>query len=181
MDKKTAKINNRFNFIDVLIVAVILVIVAFAAYLFLGNKLVSLFNSGDNTAYLRYTITMNSVEDKYVDYINEDSELMHGSKSIGIIESVKVSEVERIELNERTGELVTVGYPDHKKVEISVVVKAAEDGGIFTADNVKIAVGEYVEFKTLGFKSYGYITSFERLPDGEEPEILARAAAKSAD
>lgn len=179
MGKNTAKTNKRFNFIDVLIIAVILAIVAFAAYLFFGNKLVSLFKSGDNTAFLRYTISMSSVEDKYVDYINEGSELMHGSKSLGIIESVRASEVERIELNERTGELVTVDYPDHKKVEVSVVVKAADEGGVFMADGVKIAVGEYIEFKTLGFKSYGYITSFERLPD-EEPEILARSA-KSAD
>lgn len=65
--------------------------------------------------YLRYTVSMSSVEDRYIDYITEGSELHRGDSAIGFIESVKVSEVERIELNERTGELVTVGYPDHKR------------------------------------------------------------------
>lgn len=176
----TAKTKKRFNFVDVLITAVILAIVAFAVYLFLGNKLMSLFRGGDEV-YLRYTVSMSSVEDRYIDYITEGSELHRGDSTIGFIESVKVSEVERIELNERTGELVTVGYPDHKKVDITVVAKAADESGEFKIDKLKIAVGEYVEFKTVGFKSYGYITSFEKFPEGEVPEIFGKPAAPSAE
>ncbi len=176
----TAKTKKHFNFVDVLITAVVLAIIAFAVYLFLGDKLMSLFRGGDEI-YLRYTISMSSVEDRYIDYITEGSELHRGDSEIGIIERVKVSEVERIEFNERTGELVTVNYPDHKKVDITVAAKAKDENGEFKIDKLKIAVGEYVEFKTVGFKSYGYITAFEKFPDGEVPEVFGKPTPPSAE
>ncbi len=173
---KDSKKTRKFNFIDGIIVAVVLIIVAFVAYIFMGSELLAklnIFSGDDDFAYVRYNLSLSSVEDRYVGYIKDGADVRRGDLSIGRIEKTTVSEVERIELNERTEELVVVPYPDHKKVDIEIVAKAKLENGILLVDDdVKVAVGTYVEFVTSGFKSYGYITDFEVLD--YEPELLKK-------
>lgn len=167
MNKANKKAKNRFNFIDVIITLVVLAIIAFSVYLFFGDRINNALDKqqGDESLKVRYTISMNAVEEIYLPSISVGKELFHGDTSLGIVENVEISEVERIELNERTGELVISDYPGFKKVVLTVVSKARHDNYSVKIENLTIAVGSYIEFKYPGFKSYGYITSFETFDD----------------
>lgn len=176
---KNSKKTGKFNFIDVIIIVVIALVAAFVAYIFMGDELMDLlgiFTKESDYTYVRYTVSVSSMEDRYVGYLKKEADVMRGDEVIGVIEDIKVSEVERIELNERTDELVVVPYPDHKKVDLVLVAKAEIDNDILNAGDIKIGVGSYVEFKSGGFKTYGYITEFETLD--YEPELVKLSEEK---
>lgn len=180
MNNSMKKSKPSLNFIDVIIIAAVIAVIAFAVWLFFGEiikKNVFGIDAGSD-CYVRYTISMNQVDDRYIESITENNEIFRGDDSLGVIEKVEISEVERIEMNERTSELVVSDYPDYKKVVLTVAAKAKLEGDTVKIGKLKIVVGSYVEFKYPGFKSYGYITSFEKL--SEMPEILGKAQPENA-
>ena len=173
MNRKEKKKNNKpaekkqrkFNFVDFLLIVVILALVAVAVYLFTSGTILDKLKS-DTSGTLTYTIEINGVSGEYLNKIKENDVVVHAvtKSTLGTVATVdyntKQTVLEYVE-NEGVYQGVLVEYPDRYTVHVTVTTNAkyVEGDGYFV-NNCRIAVGEGMSLHFPDFAAEGYCISF---------------------
>ena len=144
--KKTEK-KVRFNFIDFLLIVIVLAIIASLVYVFLLSSLVKNITA-DETVEIQYTLELMGIDEKYLENIKE------GDVVLDSVSNSNIGTVEAIDYSPQHADLV---YDEENKVgilspiagrhDVVVTISAtaryeAEDG--YSVNGTRIAVGEKI-------------------------------------
>jgi len=169
MDKKAYK----FNIIDIILVAFILVAASVLVYIMLGNEI---FGGSDETEII-YTLEMTLVRDEHIANIRK---IMPGTELIDSVRNHEIGEVLGVDVidayvNEtdmETGVVRRVPYPGHSTVTIRVKAECKiEDGFKYVINGKPIMVGMPVNFRTPHFVGLARCIYLEEADELKETEI----------
>lgn len=154
----------RFNFIDALIILIILAVVGAAVYLIVtGNRETRRAES----ANVEFTVRLSAVDEKYLSLIRENETVKNSSTDqvIGTIQKVTAEKTRYYgdtAISTANGYTITASeYDDKYDVYITISAYAkADDRGIYTIGSSRILVGAPIYFKVPSFTSVSYITEF---------------------
>ena len=157
------KLFGKINFLDILIVVVILVVGVFAyKKLFTEGGKVSIAAKYETTTC---TIKVDNApvgSDKYLK-IGADVYDNETNTYIGKLVSYEVDDYYTIRENKEAGEFVKVAVPDLISCYLKVEVSVSDAGGdLITNNNYYVKVGKKVDARCYNFAGSGYITFIER-------------------
>ena len=144
---KKAKRKGKFNFIDFLLVLIVLAIIAALVYVFLPSSLIKRVTS-DKTLDMQYTIEILGVDEQYISNIVENDTVIDSvtKSNIGTVTAVDYS-MQYTELAYDEGSNTGVLTPISGKYNIVVTISATaeyEEGIGYTVNGTRIAVGEKI-------------------------------------
>ena len=153
--------NPRFNMLDIIIAMVF-----FAAVTILSIFLVFNHYSSDKNSQLKksteidYVVTMEIVNNAFYGCIKEGDEVIDTIKNadLGTVVDVKYSDSTFTALNQQTGKLETLLYPDHSKVDITLRAKVKLKEGVYMLGENQITVGSKFNFRVPNFVGEGFCT-----------------------
>lgn len=160
----SVKKKRRFNFVDFLIILLILALIGGAIYIFSPRSFLKPFRS-IKTGTLSYTVEIIGVEEEYLNLIAEGNAVGDAvtKHTLGRVESVNYS-IKQTELGyeESAGSYVGVmkEYPDRYNIQVTIVAEAEyvpADG--YHIDGTRIAVGEALSLRFPNFSAQGYCIS----------------------
>jgi len=158
------KQKTRFNFIDVLIILIILAVVGAAVYLIVTGNMEARRSESTN---IEFTVRISSVDEQYLSLIKENETVKDSStdKAIGTIKRIRAEKTRyygNTAVPAENGYTVTAAeYDDKYDVYITISAYAkADDRGIYRIGNSRILVGAPIYFKVPSFTSVSYITDF---------------------
>ncbi|MBR7161490.1 MAG: DUF4330 family protein [Clostridia bacterium] len=176
MEQKRKKV--RFNLIDTVIVIFILAVIAVAAYFLFGN-----FNFGSKRGNrdIQFEMRIEHVKKESLESLEKNASLAAGTTVknavtgdvLGTIVSFRKEKscyyggvVEGVE----GYALGTTESEDEYDVYITVSTRASRDSrGVYTADGIRMVVGEPVYFKIKSFAEAAYIVKTD-IPDRAESD-----------
>lgn len=154
----------RFNFIDVLIILIILTVIGAAVYLIVTGNIET---RRSESANIEFTVRLSAVDEEYLSLIRENESVKDSStdKVIGTIQKIAMEKTRyygNIAIPARNGYTVTATeYNDKYDVYVTISAYAkADDRGIYTIGSSRILVGAPIYFKVPSFTSVSYITAF---------------------
>lgn len=164
MKNSKSEKKRRFNFVDFLLIVLVLAIIAGAIYLFLPGSFIR--NIGNSTSgTLSYTVELKGVDAEYINKIKENDIVVDSvSKvTIGTVTAVdyntKYTVLEYTE-NEGQYEGVLADYPDRYNVLVTITTAAdytPKKG--YSVDSCRIAVGEALSLRFPDFAYEGHCIS----------------------
>lgn len=162
----------RFNFIDVLIILLVIAIIGVVAYLFLNNKI---FSSDEKTEIL-YTIKIDRVKNELVSDIKklEKGQTITDSVrgyDLGKIEKVEITQAMANITNRSNGTISQAEIPDYSQIVITVRADSVEEPYGYDLKGYKIMVGAQVHFRTPYYISYGNCTSVVYADSGKISDV----------
>ncbi len=154
----------RFNFVDVLVILVILAIIGASVLLILNRD--DLLNLGEEVP-VEYVVRISKVKADYLPLIKEGETVKNSSdgKEIGTILSVKTEPSpvygDTAISDGNNGLTVSLGEAeDSFDVYVTIKTDASRDQrGILSTDGIRLLVGSTVYFKIPSFTSVSFITS----------------------
>lgn len=160
--KKTYK----FNFIDFMLIIIIIAAVSLLIYIMLGNNL--LVGSEDTT--ILYTIEIPLIRKDFlgsVHLITKGTTIIDSVRSynIGEIQDVKVTDAYSNTTNLEDNIVISKLYPDHSKVTITVKAKCKKDKASYVVNGKTIMVGTRLDFRTPYLVSYGNCVAIEEIKE----------------
>lgn len=154
----------RFNFIDVLIILIILAVVGAAVYLIVTGNMETRRSENSN---IEFTVRLSAVDEEYLSLIRENETVKDSStdRAIGTIKKITTEKTRyygNIAVPTENGYTVTTAeYDDKYDVYVTISAYAkANDRGIYMIGNLRILVGAPINFKVPSFTSVSYITDF---------------------
>ncbi|MBO7310250.1 MAG: DUF4330 domain-containing protein [Clostridia bacterium] len=144
---KKAKHKGKFNFIDFLLVLIVLAIIAALVYVFLPSSHIKRVTS-DKTLDMQYTIEILGVDEQYISNIVENDTVIDSvtKSNIGTVTAVDYS-MQYTELaydeESSTGVLTPIAGKYNVVVTISATAEYEEGTG-YTVNGTRIAVGEKI-------------------------------------
>ena len=153
-----------FNFVDFLIILIVLAIIVAAVYLFSPISALKKL-SEKTTGTLNYTVEIQNVDIEFIEKIKENDTVIDSvsKNTLGTVIAIEHN-TKYSELNYRTNsenpsqyEGYIVEYPD--KYNVTVTVSAQADllsGQGYTVSNCRIAVGEKLSLRFSDFVCEGY-------------------------
>ena len=158
--KKTASSNRfRFNFIDVLLICVVLAAAVVLVYIFTSSG-TSLFGSSE-TVTIEYTVEVRQVREEFRDLAKIGDMVTETVTQYDIGEVIDVSYVPGIYtgVNRTTGSIVVGDYPEHINVTLTIRAKAVRDGSDYSVGGFKVAVGRAIAVRAPYFTGEGFCTT----------------------
>ena len=161
----SVKKKRRFNFVDFLVILLILAIIAGVIYLVSPASFLRQLAS-IKTGTLTYTVEIIGVDEEYLNMIAEGDAVGDAAtkNSLGSVESVDYS-VKQTELGYKEGEDgvyegVLNEHPDRYNVQVTITATAeyVPDEG-YRIDGTRIAVGESMALRFPDFVCEGYCIS----------------------
>ncbi len=160
-----AKKKRRFNFVDFLLILLILALIGGAIYLFSSGALLRQFRS-QQTGTISYTVEIIGVEEDYLDLIAKGDAVGNAvtKSSLGMVESVdysiKQTELGYQETEDGSYEGVLNEYPDRYNILVTITVEGdyVPDDGYYI-DGTRIAVGEALSLRFPNFVCEGHCIS----------------------
>lgn len=150
----------KFNFIDVLIILIILLVAAVVINIFAPALLSGKFSSGGVTKRIQYTVEFTGVDGEYIEMIKEGNTVVDSvSKySLGSVAAVDFdTRYSELEYDEQNKAGVLSVYPDKYNLLVTVTVDAEyEDGKGFSVNDYRIAVGEKMALRFPDYVGEGY-------------------------
>lgn len=170
----------KFNFIDALIILLVVAVIGVVAYLFLNNKI---FSAEEKTEIL-YTIRIPLVKNELLPDIKKLEKGMTITDSVrgyalGTIEKVEITQATANYANRSNATYKKGEYPDYSKIVITVRADAVEELYGFDLKGYKIMVGEQIHFRTPYFISYGNCTSVSYADGRGKLNTASQNAAES--
>ena len=153
-----------FNFVDFLIILIVLAIIVAAVYLFSPISVLKKM-SEKTTGTLDYTVEIQNVDIEFIEKIRENDTVIDSvsKNTLGTVRAIehntKYSELDyRVSSEDTTQyEGYMVDYPD--KYNVTVTISAQADllsGQGYTVNNCRIAVGEKLSLRFTDFVCEGY-------------------------
>lgn len=155
----------RFNFIDFLLVVVILLIIASLVYVFLPGSIISKITA-DKTVKIEYAIEIIGVDRDFIDNIKENDIVLDSvsKNGLGTVTAVDYN-IQYTELKYNEDENVGVLSPVEDKYNVIVVISAMgeyEEGSGYTVNGTRIAVGEKINARFPDYVCEAYCISIPR-------------------
>ncbi len=157
--KRSARKKGRFNIIDFLLIVVILLLVAALIYVFLPTTIIKSITA-DTTKNIQYTIEIIGVEEKFLDNIRHNDNVLDSTSknSLGKVHVVDIgtpyTQLEYVEdangdgvIDQSDGNGKAVLSPIDGKYNVKVTIAATADfesGVGYTVNGTRIAVGEKI-------------------------------------
>lgn len=160
------KLFGKINFLDILIVIVILVVGVFAyKKLFTEGGKVSIASKYETTTCV---IKVDNVPTGAEKFLEEGCEVYDNETNtyIGKLVSYEVGEYITTRENKDSGEFVRVAVPDKESVYLTVEVSVSDAGSdLITGSNYYVKVGKQVDARAKNFAGVGFITKIQRFDD----------------
>ncbi len=155
----------KFNFVDFLLIVLVLAIIAGAVYLFSPGSFINKLGSAKQGT-LSYTVEIQGVDGEYLNKIKENDVVVDSvsKNTLGTVAAVdyntKQTVLEYAEQADGSYVGVLSEYPDQYTVLVTVTAPAeyvAGDG--YFVNNCRIAVGEGLALRFPDFAAEGYCIS----------------------
>ncbi len=145
----------KFNFIDVVIILLVLAILT-VGWLFFNKE-----STNSNTVEFSYDILLKEIPFETVNSIQKNSDIFDGVKiiNIGAIKDFSYKTSQYYEYSEEKGEYVYTSVPDMYDVTIKVVANGINSELAHFVNDYEIYVGKSVDVKSLGFVGHGVIVA----------------------
>lgn len=155
------------NVIDFIIIAVLLLAIAAAAFIFLRPAASS--DSSAKTKYIDFTIELPTLKNKFKDFIKEGDPVIETVRhtSIGYVINAYYENATIATTNMYEGGMMTMTeYPDHQQAQITIRSPyTINENGEYSVQGTTVAVGAYLNFSTPDFITSGYCVSLSVLSD----------------
>ena len=157
-----AQKKRKFNFIDLIIVLLIVGAIGAAAYIFGAKKL----SGGSDTVNVEYVLEFRQVRDEFLDCFETGVNAVDAAKKYRLGEVTAVESSASIYTGNDLvdGKLVYHNYPEHSDVRVTVKSTATIDSkGMYILDGgYRISVGSVVYVRTPGYTGTSYCISINR-------------------
>ena len=168
------KAKRKFNFIDFLIVLVIIAILGIVIYVFSPwGQIEKLWSDSD--VELTYFVEIKDVDIEYIDSIKEGDEIINSvtKNSLGTIREISKMEKAYIYdyVLDENGNMTCVLSEQPKKynITIKVVVDADFEENVgYTVGGARVAVGEMLNMRLPSYVCSGECTQLYEITTGEE-------------
>ena len=176
---------NRLNAVDIIIIAVLILAVAVAAFIFLRPS--GAADTGEG--YIDFTIELPTVKDKFKGLIKDGDRVIETVRHATLGEVVRATyEDAKIATTDmENGGAMSMGdYPDHQRAEIVIRGKySINENGEYTVAGITVAVGAYINFSTPDFITSGYCVGIDLLDEDEsktwEEHLKAQKSEEEAE
>ena len=158
METKTKK-RFRFNFIDVILIFVILAALACLFYLFTSHQTE---NSGSTGKYdVVYTIEVRTIRDEFKNLVNVGDKVVDAVQlfTIGEVTDVSYKNSDYTTFDRENGTLVHYDYPGFLDMTLTVRASANLENNTYMIGGYELAVGVLVSFRTPSYTASGYCTT----------------------
>ncbi len=163
-NKNREKLKFRFNFIDAILIAVIIGAAVFLAYIFSSSSL----NMGDenSSAEIEYTVELSKVRDEF----RGESFIKNGDGVTDSVTLYAIGEVSDVAYSDymnkgyaADGSIVYSKYPNHMTVTVTIRAKADLSDGTYSIGGYTMAVGKKVSLRVPNFTGEGYCTAIREI------------------
>ncbi len=163
--KPSEKKQRKFNFVDFLLILLILAIIGGAVYLFLPGSFINKTGKA-KTGTLVYTVEIKGVDGDYLNKIHENDVVVDAvtKNTLGTVSAVdyntKHTALEYVQQQDGTYEGVLSEYPNQYTVLVTITASAdyVDQDGYFV-NNCRIAVGQGMALHFPDFAAEGYCIS----------------------
>ena len=167
LEKKVMTKKTKFNFMDCLIILVVVAVIAGGVYI-LGNLKGGSAGEGSQAATIRYTIELAKEEEEVLNRFvaaaeNQDSCYVgEKERAKAIIREVTYTEAKLQTTNKKTGEVFWADIPDKYCINVTLESEGTEtDSSIMADSGTNLKVGIETSVKGKGYAGYGFITELE--------------------
>ncbi len=164
---KSGKKTRKFNFIDAVLIIIILLVGAAVVNVFSPFSWLSNLRS-DSTREIQYTVELSGVDGEYIDAIKENDTVVDSvSKyTLGTVKAVDYNtQYTVLEYDEVNQAGVLAAYPNKYNVLVTMTATASyKEGEGYSVNNYRIAVGEKLALRFPDFTGEGYCISISQ-PD----------------
>jgi hypothetical protein len=161
-DANKKKRRLRINYIDVILILVILIAAGILAFMFLANNSVII---SSKKVYIEYEVSIPGIMSEFRGNVNVGDNVVDSVKlmPIGVVVDVKYDDTVNIVDNRETGELMYVNYPDHVDMTVRIRAEASLESGLYIIDGYHISVGTLVSMRVPNFTEQGYCTTIKEV------------------
>lgn len=154
----------RFNFIDLILICVMLAAAAMLIYIFKTSD-ISIIKGSERTE-IEYTVEIRQVREEFRNFIQNYDKVTDTvtQYALGEVVNVEYAPARYTGVNRTTGTLVFSDYPEHMNVTVTIRAEATAGDGEYSIDGYKIAVGKAVALRVPGFTGEGYCTKLREVP-----------------
>lgn len=150
------KLKFRFNFIDAVLIVVILAAAALLAYIFLSSD-INLLDSNKKVE-IEYKVGIRQAREEFRDFITISDQVTDTvtQYALGEVVNVEYTPTRYTGVNHNTGELVFSDYPEHIDIIVTIRAQATASGDVYSLGGYKVAVGKAIALRVPDFISEGY-------------------------
>ena len=153
----------RFNFIDVLIILLVIAIIFVAINVIAPMPFVKQLQA-EKKLTVQYTIELSGVEEAYLNKIKENDSVVDAvsKNSLGTVLAVDYNNYySELAYDEETGEGKLVEYTDRYDVTVTIVASGVyNEGEGYSVNATRIAVGEKIYVRFPNYVGAGYCIGF---------------------
>lgn len=158
---------HKFNAIDAIIIAVIILVIAGAiAFFAFGSA-----GASNSSVKIEYVIELRTIRNEFKDNIIKGDKIIDSVAKYSLGEVIDVSTSDAIYngTNKVTGTPTVSKYPDHSNINITVVSSASIDSnGRYIIDGgYDISVGTTVHMRVPNFTGTGYCIMIREMEDAQ--------------
>ena len=152
----------KFNFIDIILLVVILAAVVLLAYIFMSGRIEGF---GSNSMTIEYEVSIMRIREEFRGNINVGDKVVDSVKlmEIGEITNVQYSDSVYIISELNSTEIRYPIYPEHLDMTMTIRAEAVLKDGLYMINGYHIAVGELVSIRVPNFTESGYCTTIREV------------------
>lgn len=161
----------RFNFIDALLILIILAAAALLGFIFTSGNL-NMFGS-TKTVQIEYVVQARNIRDEFkgVDGETENKFIRSGDRvtdtvtlySIGEVVNVEYTDGVYVGVNRDENQVVNSLYPGHSNANITIRATAEVSERGYDVNGYKVAVGKLIAMRVPNFTCEGYCISISEV------------------
>ena len=170
--KETMGKKHKFNFVDAVIILIVLALVALVAFIFIfqGSSFVSkIFGGGGEKKEIYYAVEVNQIRESLV------TDAVRNYK-IGTIVGVLTGDSEYIG-GDSEGNAVATKYPGYQSLILIIKAEAVNNGREYSIDGYGIQNGANVNFNSPNLSATGYCIGLEVVETDEQREAFWQSTA----
>lgn len=154
----------RFNFIDLLILAVIVLAVLLLLYIFVWSGR-GAQTAETQTVTIEYVIEIQKIDENYSNIIEKGQSVEDAveRKNIGTVKATDAKVTQEINFNYTTGKEEYSEVDDKINLYVTVTAEAAETESSFTVNGYEVCVGKMISVILPEFQGYGYCIELKKL------------------
>lgn len=153
---------HKFNFIDIILLTVILAAVVLLVYIFMSGRIESF---GTPSVLVEYKVSITRIREEFRGNVNVGDKVVDSVKlmSIGEVTDVQYSSSIFIVSELNSTDLQYPIYPEHLDMTITIRAEADIKNGMYLIDGYRIAVGELVSIRVPDFTETGYCIAIKEV------------------
>ena len=153
----TKKHKFKFNFIDIILLAVILVAAVLLVYIFMSGRIESF---GNKTITIEYEVLITRVREEFRGNVNVGDKVVDSVKlmEIGEVTNVRYDDSQFIISELASTEIYYPTIPEHLDMTVNMRAEATVSNGLYMINGYHVAVGELVSIRVPNYTGSGYCT-----------------------